>query len=212
MQGQSYEFTNHWFEAAARNIWDNLIPQINPSRILEIGSYEGASSCYLIERLAINKNIEIHCVDSWEGGIEHQPGAMSSASMPDVEKRFHHNVKIAVEKVNNRAEVVAHKGLSHLCLVELLASGKAGYFDFIYVDGSHQAPDVLIDAVLSFQLLKVGGYIAFDDYLWSENPPDGVDPIRCPKLAIDAFTNIYCRKLILVNAPLYQVYARKVSD
>jgi hypothetical protein len=73
----------------------------------------------------------------------------------------------------------------------LVAAGKQGYFDFIYVDGSHQAPDVLADAFLSFRLLRENGVIAFDDYLWQEALPDGIDSIRCPKLAIDAFTNIH---------------------
>jgi hypothetical protein len=33
-------------------------------------------------------------------------------------------------------------------------------------DGSHRARDVLEDAVLSWPLLKVGGIMLFDDYLW----------------------------------------------
>jgi predicted O-methyltransferase YrrM len=64
---------------------------------------------------------------------------------------------------------------------KLIAEGRQGYFDFIYVDGSHQAPDVLCDALLSFRLLKNNGVIAFDDYLWQEQLPYGTDPIRCPK-------------------------------
>ncbi len=69
-------------------MWDSLIPQINPTRILEIGSYEGASTCYLIEKLATSKQIELHCVDTWEGGIEHKKGGGSEVNMSDVEKRL----------------------------------------------------------------------------------------------------------------------------
>jgi hypothetical protein len=54
--------------------------------------------------------------------------------------------------------------------------------------------------------------MAFDDYLWAENLPTGIDPIRCPKPAIDAFTNLYCRKLRILQAPLYQLYVQKVAD
>ena len=103
-------------------------------------------------------------------------------------------------------KLVAHKNLSAQVLPELIADGKKNYFDFIYIDGSHQAPDVLCDAILGFQLLKVNGVMAFDDYLWHEELPYGVDPIRCPKAAIDAFTNIYCRQLRILNAPIYQLY------
>jgi hypothetical protein len=54
--------------------------------------------------------------------------------------------------------------------------------------------------------------MAFDDYLWQEQLQYGADPIRCPKPAIDAFTNIYCRKIKVLSAPLYQLYIQKISD
>lgn len=207
-----YEYTNDWFNRAARGVWDSLIPQTNPTRILEIGSYEGASACYLIEKLAARKNIELHCIDTWSGGIEHQVGSIIHAEMSAVENRFLHNTRIAIAEASHDVELVVHKGSSDLKLSSLLASGKQGYFDFIYVDGSHQAPDVLLDAILSFKLLKISGVIAFDDYLWQEVLSYGTDPIRCPKMAIDAFTNIYCRKTRIISAPLYQLYVQKISD
>lgn len=212
MNGLTYEFTNDWFVGAAKGVWDSLIPQINPTRVLEIGSYEGASVCYLIEKLAMSKEIELHCVDTWEGGIEHKKGGGSEVDMSDVEKRFHHNTKLAISKVGKPVQLILHKGCSDAVLSKLIAEGKQGYFDFIYVDGSHQAPDVLCDALLSFRLLKIKGVMAFDDYLWQEQLPYGTDPIRCPKLAIDAFTNIYCRKTRIISAPLYQLYIQKLSD
>lgn len=206
-----FQFTNSWFDIA-RNVWDQLIPSINPSKILEIGSFEGASTCYLIQKLAIQKSIEIHCVDTWAGGIEHQSGGMAEVNMNDVESRFTHNIKVATDSVPNQVNLIKHKGFSDFQLSKLLASGKDNYFDFIYVDGSHQAPDVLCDAILSFRLLKVGGVIAFDDYLWSEDLPYGNDPIRSPKMAIDSFTNIYCRKMRIISAPLYQLYIEKIDN
>ncbi len=47
---------------------------VSPRRVLEVGSYEGASACYLIDRLAVRHELELHCVDHWRGGIEHQSG------------------------------------------------------------------------------------------------------------------------------------------
>ncbi len=205
----AYQFTNNWFEAGAKAVWDVLIPQVFPTRILEIGSYEGASTCYVIEKLGVSKAIELHCVDTWEGGIEHQDAGIQ---MQSVEQRFHHNTQLAVARIQHPVELVTHKGYSDRVLAKLIAEGKQGYFDFIYIDGSHQAPDVLCDAVLSFKLLKTHGVMAFDDYLWQESLPNGADPIRCPKVAIDAFTNIYCRKLRILRAPLYQLYVEKISD
>ena len=207
-----YQYTNRWFLDTAKNAWDHLIPQINPTKILEIGSYEGASTCYLIDSLANQKRIEIHCVDSWEGGIENKAGGFAESDMSAVEKRFIHNTGLSKSRAANRVDLICHKGYSDKELANLLAEGKQGYFDFIYIDGSHQAPDVLCDAVLSFRLLKTNGVIAFDDYLWAEALPYGVDPIRCPKPAIDAFTNIYCRKIRILPAPLLQLYVQKIGD
>lgn len=207
-----YEYTNNWFASTAKGVWDSLIPKINPTRILEIGSYEGASTCYLIEKLATSKEIELHCVDTWKGGVEHKKGGSAEVNMSDVERRFHHNTKIAISKIKNSVQLVLHKEYSDVALSKLITEGKQGFFDFIYIDGSHEAPDVLCDALLSFRLLKNNGVIAFDDYLWQEQLPYGTDPIRCPKPAIDAFTNIYCRKIRVMSAPLYQLYVKKISD
>ena len=57
-----------------------------------------------------------------------------------------------------------------------------------------------------------GGIIGFDDYLWQEPLPYGTDLLRCPKLAIDAFTNIYARKTRIMLAPLYWLYVQKLTD
>jgi predicted O-methyltransferase YrrM len=206
-----FEFTNSWF-AMAKPAWELLIPNLNPKRILEIGSHEGASTCFLIEKLGSEKDIEIHCVDTWEGGVEHQPGGAYATDMSDVERRFTQNVRLARAEATEKVDVIVHKGASHMELAKLLAAGKGGYFDFIYIDGSHMAVDVLCDAVLSFKLLRIKGTLVFDDYLWKEQGRHAGNPLHCPKPAVDAFTNVYFQKVRLLNAPLRQVYVEKLED
>jgi len=205
------EFTNDWF-SATRPIWDKLLPREKPKRILEIGSFEGASACYLIEKIGEKHSFELHCVDTWEGGVEHKAGGEAEQSMSDVEHRFIRNVEISLGQATHPVDLKTHKTTSDIALSQLISSGKTSYFDFIYVDGSHQAPDVLIDAVLSFKLLRVGGILAFDDYLWNEALPYGVDPIRSPKIAIDAFCNIFCRKVKVLSGGRGQLYTRKIAE
>ena len=115
MSGTTYDFTNNWFVAAAKDVWDSLIPQTNPTRILEVGSYEGASTCHLVEKLATSKEIELHCVDTWEGNIENKKGGLFEANMPDVEKS-HHNTKLAISKVEKNVQLVVHKGFRDLTI------------------------------------------------------------------------------------------------
>ena len=205
------EFTTNW-SSVVRPVWDNLIPREDPKKVLEIGSFEGASACYLIEKIGAKQPLELHCIDTWEGGREHQAGELFEASMSDVERRFNRNVEIAQTRATLPADLHIHKATSDLALAQLIAAGKASYFDFIYVDGSHQDPDVLVDAVLSFKLLRVGGVLVFDDYLWNEVLPYGVDPIRSPKIAIDAFCNIFCRKVKIIPGGGVQLYARKTAE
>ena len=206
----SYEFTNDWFTKVAEDNWKILKPQVNPKKVLEIGSYEGAATSFIINN--VNDCEEIFCIDTWEGGVEHEKMDAKSISMKHVEKRFDKNIEIAIKEAKSNVNIKKIKARSDDALINLLSEGKKNYFDFIYVDGSHQAPDVLLDAILSFRLLRVGGVIAFDDYLWSEELESGRDPLRCPKPAIDAFTNLYLRKIDILSAPLYQMYVTKISD
>ncbi len=212
LDDSGHHYSTGWFLASAKATWDSLLPQLNPTRILEVGSFEGASTCYLIDTLAMDRSIEIHCIDTWEGGVEHQEGGAASTDMSEVEKRFADNVRASMGNSPHIVSMHVHKGRSDIEMAKLIANGMQGYFDFVYIDGSHQAPDVLCDAVLGFRLLRENGIIGFDDYLWQEALPYGVDPIRSPKPAIDAFTNLYCRKITILPVSSYQLYARKLTD
>lgn len=201
-----YEFTADWFGRHAP-VWTRLLAQFKPSRLLEIGSYEGRAACFMIETCAAERDIELHCVDTWAGGVEHDRTAM-----PEVEQRFDRNIAVAVGRAAHKVEVRKHKALSSAAMIKLLAEGAQGQFDLAYIDGSHQAPDVLSDAVLAFMLVKAGGMLVFDDYLWRMSRVGQQDFYQLPKPAIDAFINIYQRKLNVAEAPLYQLYVQKVSD
>lgn len=200
-----YEFTADWFSRFAA-VWTAILKQHPPTRILEIGSYEGRSATFLIDHCAAERPVELFCVDTWAGGVEHDREAMRA-----VETRFDANLAKAREKAAHPVALHKIKSLSHQALAELIAQGASETFDLIYIDGSHQAPDVLADAVLAFRLLKVGGVMAFDDYLWSMEPKGRQDFYNMPKPAVDAFINIYQRKMVVLGAPLYQLYARKVG-
>lgn len=195
-----YDFTNDWFGQTARYIWERILPQLGPVRILEVGSYEGKSTCFLIDIL--QRPLDIHCIDTWEGGEEHK-----SVDMEAVKKRFLHNTALSIQHAKDEIKLNVHTGRSDDILSKMQAEYK-DYFDFIYIDGSHVAADVLCDAVLAFRLLRSGGVMCFDDYLWRESDP--IDPIKCPKAAIDAFTMIYCRQLNIMPLPPTQLFVEKV--
>ncbi|MBB6408748.1 class I SAM-dependent methyltransferase [Mesorhizobium sangaii] len=200
---EEYQFTTDWF---SNNIpaWKSLIDEKKPTRILEIGSFEGRSTCYLIENCSKIGPIEIYCVDTWEGGAEHDKDAMG-----EVERRFDYNCALARRRATHAASVMKLKKTSTEALSEMITRRDAA-FDLVYIDGSHQAPDVLADAVLAFKMLRVGGLMIFDDYLWRLEPDGQQDPLNMPKPAIDAFVNIFQRKLrVMAGFPIWQLYVEK---
>lgn len=202
-------FTTDWFETAARPIWDLLIPALPATRVLEVGSYEGASACYLIEHLGAKAPLEMHRVDPWEGSASPDSGGVE---MQEVEARFRRNTALLLERSPHPITLEVHKDFSDAVLAQLLIQKGRGYFDLVYIDGSHQAPDVLADAVLGFKLLRSKGIMVFDDYLWRGPAENDSNPALCPKLAIDAFINCNYSKLHIVSAPLYQIFLQKISD
>lgn len=188
-----YNFTNDWFNNT-KPIWDSLIPQINPSKLLEIGSYEGNSACYLVDNLANKQDIELTCIDLWP--------------IQEIEERFDQNIQISTKKAAFNVSFQKKKDYSYRILSELIKEGKENYFDLVYVDGSHLANDVIFDACFAFKLCRPGGVIIFDDYLW---PLDKSLEMK-PKIAIDAFTNIFHDKISILRAPLYQLYVIKNEE
>jgi predicted O-methyltransferase YrrM len=196
-------FTQDWFSRSIPG-WQFILSRMaekTPNlRILEVGVFEGRSTCWLLENFCKTPEATIVAIDSFQGGIEHQ-----NMELGGLRKQFEDNIA----SVGSPAKIEVRAGLSLDQLCRLVAENTEP-FDFISVDASHQAADVLGDAVLAFQLLKRGGIIAFDDYIWSPMRPGTENPLLLPKAAIDAFTTIYSQKLrILPNLPLYQLYIQK---
>lgn len=59
-------------------------------------------------------------------------------------------------------------------------------FDFVYIDGSHSAPDALRDITIAFELMRPGGIIVIDDY--NRQFSHGVKQVRP---AVNAFFDCY---------------------
>ncbi len=142
------------------------------SRVLEIGSFEGLSTCYFLWRL---RCAQLTCVDTFEGS----PG-LPSGDRPGLEEAFDRNVELV-----DASRVRKLVGDSRRVLLDL--ADEASRFELVYVDGSHRGLDVLVDAALSWPMLEVGGVVVFDDYGWALL---GDDPLLRPGPAIDAFVSL----------------------
>ena len=150
--------------------------------ILEIGSFQGLSTSWLLRHVLQHPRSSITCLDSWEGGAELTTGVMA-----DSELRFDQNV--GSFGAAQAAKVKKVRGESFHSLVHLVANAGLTY-DLIHVDGAHVAPRVFEDAVLSYHLLKPTGWMLFDDIGWQYETPFMRDPTT-PKLAVEVFERAF---------------------
>lgn len=170
-------------------IWAGHLRSNPSARGLELGTFQGASAEWALQNLFVGPASHYTCVDTFEGSVEHHLNGIDCTS----------NEKIAREKLSVFNNVTIWKGYSN----KFLATTQDAY-DFIYIDAAHDAMNVMRDAVLSFEVLKSGGVIVFDDYTWREMPR----PIDCPKMAVDAFLSCYADHLEVLGKG-YQVAIRK---
>lgn len=192
------KFTSDWFshhEQSWRNIFKAVGWNGNEEKtVVEIGSFEGRSTIWILGNLLKNDESRIYCLDTWQGGVEHV-----RENFGDVWSRFSENIS----ESGWQEKVVIKKGYSKGNLLDLWHNELKA--DFVYVDGSHQASDVLTDLVVGFEILKSGGVMICDDYVWINEDVKHVDVLNNPKIAIDAFVNINRRNIrIIRGVPLVQ--------
>lgn len=190
-------FTSDWFTNALVN-FDYITNYLNKEKqinsILEIGSHEGRSACWMLENM-LSDTGTMTCIDPF---ADRPVTAFAEDSIPEdrtIETRFRANIA-EVKGANQTVNVMVD--LSFSALAQLIVAKQQ--YDFIYVDGTHHADEVLADAVMCFGMLQSGGVMLFDDYLWEDDPRHLG---RC-KASIDAFVNMFYDrlKLGLVNYQL----------
>lgn len=194
------QFSQDWFSNRIPQWTEWFAPyKDHPIKGMEIGVFEGQSSLWLLKNILTHYESRLIAVDTFEGGADQTAAKINCNGLRD---RYESNIAKYKEKVR------IFQGPSQLELPKMV-----GNFDFIYVDGSHLAPDVLLDAVNAWRLLSVGGLLVFDDYAWRQDKV----PTRCPYPAIDAF--LYCFQdryerlpSDLLPSPDLQVAVRKTHD
>lgn len=162
MKRHATHFTADWFTGHAEE-WLRVLGHLRdrPVRALEIGSYEGRSAVWFLENLLTNPASHLTCVDSWDG-TDTTLGELTRAA----HARFLANT--APWRQANRCRAV--KSHSLVFLGARPAFGDPCRFDLIFVDGSHEGMDCLLDLLLCWQLLAVNGYLIMDDFCheWPE--------------------------------------------
>jgi hypothetical protein len=174
-------------------------------RFLEIGAYEGRSTCWLLEHILTDPSARLTVVDpfyefdlvKWKHGFPGAPGYPPPTHIR-IEERFDENMREV--GAGNRLIKVKKPSQEYLRTLPLET------YDFIYIDGSHVPFDVLRDGILSWDLLKPGGILVFDDYLLHSFSL----PYHSPRMAIDAFLCVALDRYEVL-ASGWQMWMRKTN-
>jgi len=183
------EFPN-WFQHQDYVFAKHLAPLAHGKNIsaLQIGTYTGDASLWLLENILTDETSLLTDVDTWKGSDE---PAHKNLNFDDVFISY-------LSKVSKFPNVQTFQGTSD----EFFAENEET-FDFIYIDGDHTSQQVLKDAENAIKVLRPNGILAFDDYGWGRQ----FAPELTPKPAIDEFLYIHKEELEVLEFE-YQVWVR----
>jgi predicted O-methyltransferase YrrM len=166
----------NWFAPSAQSNFEQfLIPLagVDNLHFMQLGVFTGDASVWLCDNVLTGKNTRLYDVDTWEGSDEVAHKAMDFTSVYDTYRAKTDHYPQIFKVANNTKD---HLRLNFLAFRNSM--------DFIYIDADHTTVGVLVDAELSWDWLKSGGIMAFDDYTWSEGSGD---PRLEPRVGIDLF-------------------------
>lgn len=145
-------------------IFKDLIQQVNPATIFEVGSWKGQSTITMAQVLKEEeRDCKIYAIDTWLGAVEFigQSGdwdLMLKYGYPQVYYQFLSNI------VHSEVEdyIIPFPNTSAIA-ARYFAKQKT-IADLIYIDGSHDYDDVCDDIGNYWHLLNKGGIMFGDDY------------------------------------------------
>lgn len=175
-----YKYTQRWFlDSEIRINLINVLDRTKENRILEIGCFEGLSSVFFADNFIDNKKSSLTCVDPFLtiNNNDHKQFLVNGE-----EKNFDYNLSIC----RNKDKITINKITSD----DFFEKNDKTY-NFIYIDGSHEASFIIRDMENSFKYLEKNGIMWMDDY-------GGGDGIQIKK-TMDTFLEKYKGKYNLLH-------------
>lgn len=152
-----YGNRSSWYIFTHTTVFERLLlyrlalQQPSGATIVEIGSYLGASTCFLAAAVKkIDGGATLHCVDTWEND------AMTEGSR-DTWGDFQRNTRQYGDLI------VPHRGRA-----EEIGNLFNKRIDLLFVDGDHSYEGCRRDVLTWLPYLNPGGIIVMHDYGWAE--------------------------------------------
>lgn len=149
-----------------------------PRLIVEIGVYEGASTCWWSDNFMDHPSSRLISIDPFTGNDEYRQNREKFPTLDDIELIARTNAA----KSKNAGKIDIRKGCSWDLFPAVNAELKQP-IDILYIDGEHTPNAVCRDLALYYPLLRSGGALIIDDY-GHEDVQRGVDG------ALTAFADI----------------------
>jgi predicted O-methyltransferase YrrM len=128
----------------------------------EIGVYLGATAEAVAE--VLGEQGEMHLLD-FEDRVEPVAARLRARGFPRV-----------VAHANSRRTLDSY----NWSLMKLLREGRAGTFDYVFLDGAHTWAHDALAFLLVDRLLRPGGHVDFDDYGWTLARSPSMSPNAFP--------------------------------
>ena len=155
-----YKNIHGWFDY--ENLYDYAIEKLNNNaNIAECGCWVGKSSCYLNHKIKESSKLINHFIfDSFEGNKEWDESEFHTLNHVILNNRSQYDTFMENKKKFNFEECVIIKG----SFLETMKNFPDKFFDFIYIDMSHDVESVYSDLTMSYTKLKTNGFLAGHDY------------------------------------------------
>lgn len=158
-----YQNIEGWF--SYEDIYKSIVERAEDGdRFVEIGSFKGRSSAFMAVEIANSgKQIKFDCIDTWEGSVEHQAGAVCEIAEV-VNDTLYETFLKNIESVKDYINPIRMTSLEASKLYEDAS------IDFIMIDGDHRFDAVCADIEAYLPKMKSGGIMTGDD-AWSNSEP-----------------------------------------
>ena len=149
-------FDDHgWFAQNNRIRLEYIIDKLKPKVVVELGSWLGASTIFMAEKLS--EGAILYAVDNWNqqgsAGVQNNP--LWSSKLKTLYQSFLSNV--------------IHKKMTQIVIpirMDTLEAARALNItaELVYVDASHEEEDVYNDIIHWYPHLDIGGIMCGDDW------------------------------------------------
>ena len=158
--------------ARENDLFKDVCQTIQPQKILEVGSWMGASAISWRKESSIyKKTSKVYCIDTWLGSPEHHlrirgkgEWVRENLSINDRGPQFFEDFLANIHGAGYENYILPMRADSQSALSYLNKIG--ALFDVIYIDGGHDEISVFRDITRAVQIIRDEGVICGDDYLW----------------------------------------------